>query len=472
MVATSKYWQFVSLTASGKRKIQEIVLAQDFFDRQFRDIDQKELHDSSIQPHLFELTRFKSEVACDQENGFLAEFCLRCYISHQIELVCLQLEQQFGRKHNFNRYELFPFVLDDTVDNLQIQAQTRKQSSYKPLAEQILETFDPQKATLSTWTTRLVKYNRELNSFLLQKGVYLVSDWAILNDTNSKQLKRILTEFHNLSAVEISQAETVLTSYHAVYRQERLQERRVGIKRKCQPPSEEQLTRIAILVQQKDNRQLSPKATLFQLQQLAKLLREYRIYVRGGGAIAQQSLDAPETNADRLQLSTSEPASDESEQTEFLQAYRQQFQECLDAAIATVVQFKYERLAKKKRPKGQEFLTALDLFHCQGKSMTEIAPAVNLTAQFQVTRLLKLKELRADIRQKLLQQLRDRLLTLAAQYQTRTQLQQLETKLEEALAERIDAVMQESEVAIARNSHCESLFARQLCRYLDSRQAR
>jgi hypothetical protein len=60
--------------------------------------------------------------------------------------------------------------------------------------------------------------------------VYFISDWAILNDTKSKQLQRILAEFHHLSEFEIRYSCILLESYHAVYRRDRLEQRRNFLK--------------------------------------------------------------------------------------------------------------------------------------------------------------------------------------------------------------------------------------------------
>lgn len=473
MVSLSKYCSLVSLSASGKLKIKEIDSAKKFLIQQVAvKSESSDVSDLAVQQRLWELTCHRSEFFVDEQNCLLAEFCLRCYLSHQIELVCIQLEQQFGREYAFNRYDLFSLVLDDTPDQFRTVDPQANPGAYQSLSQKILATFNPQKASLSTWMTRLVKQHRELNLFLLEKGVYLVSNWAILNDTSNKQLKRILVKFHGLTEEEIVQATLLLDSYHAIYRQERLKQRQSGgAKGKCQPPSEDQLEKIALLIRQKSVRQLTPEATLFQLQELAELLRQYRLHIRGGKAIAQQSLDAPETNVDRLQAASFQEANDEQEQLEFLQAYRQQFLSCLNSAIETVIESKYRRLIKKGRQKGQHYLTALDLFHCQGKSMGEIAPFVDLTAQYQVTRLLKLKELRVDVRHKLLQELSGCVRDLAAKYHTPEHLQQLDAQLQDALVEQIDVTLQEAETeaSIAKERACGSVFSRQLCQYLRSR---
>ena len=96
----------------------------------------------------------------------------------------------------------------------------------------------------------------------------------------------------------------------------------------------------------------------------------------------------------------------EDEPTEFLKFYRQQFLKCLDGAIEQVISERVTLLQRRDAQKAQSFLTALQLFH-QGRSMTEIAKLLNLQAQFHVSRLLKLKDFRADVRQQLLVPLRD-----------------------------------------------------------------
>ncbi len=461
MTVGSKYWRLVRLGANGNTKIEEIILAKNFLEKHFSQFNpQTEVTDNQIQHQLFKLLK----------NYLPAQICLRCFISHQIEKVCIQLELQFGKEHGFDRHQLFPFVLDDTFDDLRNKGSRKgNQSTYKSVSIKILNSFNPEKANLSTWTTKLVKQNRELNVFLLEHGIYLISNWAILNDTTSKQVQRILTEFHNLTSTEIEQACFLLESYHAIYRQDRLKQR-LKSRGKCPTPSSEQLQRIAECLQQKTKLILSEENTLSKLQELAELLREYRIHVRSGKLLAQKSLDNTQINTEGLQASVVQSESEQqSEQSEFTQFYRQQFIACLNDSLEFVIQNRFNILNRKSSVKAKQFLTALQLFHCQGKSITEIAPLVNLKAQYQVTRLLKLKEFRADIRQKMLEQLCDRTLAKAIDYASAHQLQQLEKKVAIALEEQIGELIQAAEVeaSIANTSSPTSFFAEYLCRYLD-----
>ncbi len=464
MKTASKYWNLVSLDSSGKLNITEISLAKKFFQQQFRNlIDRETISDLVVQRDLIAFNNNPREVA-----NVWAQRCLRCFISHQIKQVCIQLEMQFGREHGFTRSDLFIYTLNDTLDNFRdsISSEKISKSQYKPLAIEILETFDPQKANLSTWTTRLVKQNRELQRFLLEQGVYLVSNWAILNDTNLKQLDRILSEFHNLTPTEIDLASRVLESYHAVYRQDRLKNRQ-GKGGKCQTPSVEQLERIANLIKQKANLVLNAEQTLSKLEQLANLLREYRIYVRGGKLKQSQSLDNEAMNTEGMQASIISGESDrDSDRSNFLKFYQKQFKRSLDCSIEYVILTRLSKFKGKKAAKAPQFLTALELFHCQGESMSAIASAIGLQAQYQVTRLLKLKELRTDIRHNMLQLMRDWTFT-QTKLENLELLKQREQEIEVALGEQIDLVLDEAEKEVSIVNSNQSILAKRICEYVD-----
>jgi hypothetical protein len=466
-----KYWRFVRMGTLGKRQVEEIALAKAFFQQQFADlVGQTDVPDASIQRQLWQM--IQPNESSDQRQ--YAEWCLRCYISNQIEQSCLQLETQFGSEHGFTRYDLFPFVLDDVLDvRLRDKATASNAVSYRSLATEILESFDPVKAGLSTWVTRLVRHHKELNAFLLERGVYLVSDWAILNDTTPKQVQRILADFHSLSAAEIQTAVHLLNAYHQVYRQDRLKQRQVGIKGQCAPPTSEQLQRIATDLRKTASLTWSVEATLSQLQTLATQLRQYRIYVRGGSAPVE-SLDQPENQSLAVAMQVAERDDTQDEQNEFLAFYRDLFLRCLDQSLEQVTGDRLSSLQRKKGDTAQQFLLALQLFHCRGQSMGEIASQVGLQAQYQVTRLLKLKEFRADVRQQLLLNLRDRILEKAKDYTDPDRLQALDQQIETALDEQIATVMQqaEAETSVAKNSPLASLFARRLCHHLDTRSVK
>ncbi|XGV99108.1 MAG: hypothetical protein ACAF41_09240 [Leptolyngbya sp. BL-A-14] len=467
MGTASHYWRLVRIDSAGSWKAETIASAETFFKQQFPTLDYTDVVDSHVQQHLLTLVRERSTIASDAEAQ-TAALCLRCFISNQIQQVCLKLEAQFGSSHGFTRHDLVPLVLDDVGDRVPVS----KQGTYQSFAMKVLESFDPSCSSLSTWTTRLVKCHPELNAFLLERGVYLISTWALLNDTTPKQLQRILIEFHQLSTVEVEQAYALLEVYHAVYRRDRLKQRQAGIKGACLPPNLSQLQQIAQGLQPKLGRLLAAETLMAQLQTLGDRVREYRLYVKGGFR-STESLDSPE-NPDSRALIDSIPAPDasaeaEDDHTAFLTAYRQQFRACLDQATGQVTRDRIQLLQRKGASKAQQFITALQLFHCQGKAMGDIAQAVGLEAQYQVTRLLNLKPFRADIRQTLLTLLRDRILEQATRYVSPDRLKNLDQQFDAALDEQVGVVFQEAEAeaSTAKHRSTTSLFSRTLCQQVD-----
>jgi hypothetical protein len=472
MGSMARYWQLVRLDGTGNRRSQTLAIAKDFVQQHFLDeLSQENIVDLSVQKRLMRVYR---EQTVSVENRSAAELCLRCFISHQIEQVCIQLEEQFGGMGGFTRRELWALVLDDDGQSASRQQRSgRSIATYQTLSSQILQSFDPDRASLSTFATRQTKQSPELTAYLLQHGIYLISDWAILNNTRLEQVPRIFAEFHGLSPNEIDAAVTLLNSYHAVYRHDRLRQRQSGQISGCSTctlPTIEQLTQIA---QGLVNSNLSPETVLSQLQSLATRLRQYRIHVRGGSQFRTESLDQPEIQSRVLEIQSA-PAEEGLEEDEqaFLGFYQAQFSQCLEESIHQAINDRVAYLERKKTSKVTQFLQALELFHCQGKSMGEIAAQVGLSAQFQVTRLIKLKEFRAVVRQLLLQKLRDRVIEKVKTFMDSSRLQSLDRQIDLALEEQISTVMQQAEAeAVASKSRLPtSLFSQRLCRHLDLRE--
>ena len=468
MGVASRYWRLVTIDATGGCKVEAIDSLAAFFGQEFAEFaGGGEVQDAFIQRRLLDLLHNDTHLCV------LAEGCLRCFISNQIEQVCIQLEEQFGREHGFTRYDLFSFVLDDVDVAVLHQRGSLRQGAYKSLATEILQTFNPERGNLSTWATQLTKHHPELNAFLLERGVYLVSDWAILNDTTPKQVQRIFSEFHHSTPLEIQQACILLESYHLVYRRDRLKLRQSGGGGKCQPPTDKQLEQIAQSLVAKLSQEnqaildLSTEDILTRLQDMAGKLRQYRISVRRGTP-QTDSIDDPEIRPQAENNPSPKSENEETdEQEEFLEFYQASFLECLDLALDKVVSDRVANLQRKKPPTDRQFLQALHLFHCQAKAMGEIALAIGFQAQYQVTRLLKLKEFRADVRQKMLESLRDRILNQAKIYVDPERLQSLDSQVELALDERISEVIQDAtDEASNPNRSAKSRFAQRLCKQL------
>jgi hypothetical protein len=101
--------------------------------------------------------------------------------------------------------------------------------------------------------------------------------------------------------------------------------------------------------------------------------------------------------------------------------------------------------------------------------MTEIALKLGLRGQDAVTRLLKLKDFRADVRQQLLLMLCHRVLELAKNYADLDRLNTLEQQIKIALDEQVNQVIKEAEIQAqtAKINLKTSLFNQKLCHHLD-----
>ncbi|MBD2492003.1 hypothetical protein [Aulosira sp. FACHB-615] len=469
MSEASRYWQLVRIDAGGNRKTQEIPAAKSFYTQLFEQLTSDDVPDTYIQRQLLDLYRHRSG-----DTALFAERCLLCFLSWIIEQGCLQLERKFGQNHNFTASDLFPYVLDDD-GKLSVGV-------YQCFSQKILQSFDPQQSSLTTWAIMKLKQHPELNKFLLECGVYLISNWAILNDTQPKQLERIFKEFHvfsqgGLSDTAIKEAQSILESYHNIYRLQRLQQRRKGLRSKCIAPDTQQLQDIAQDIQKHTGQLFEIEVLSQKLQKLAAQLREYRIYVRGG-SVQTSSLDAvyggkynslieeipaPETNT---------ILEENDEQTEFLKFYRHQFQLGLQQALAQVIESRVRYLERKKGDKSKMFLTALELSQCQKLAMNEIAEFLGLRAQYSITKLLKLQDLRTDVGQEMWVILKGSVIEKAKIYADIQALKNLDEQLKVILLEEIRQMIKNSEIQsrTMKNHLKADMFAEQLCEYLQTRK--
>lgn len=404
--------------------------------------------DRAIQTYLWQ--RWQA----NDNDSQLALLCLRCWISHQIVATCAQLASQFGQYYGFVAAELWPLVLDDDGGLA---------PTYQPLSLAILERYDPSQAALNTWASRMTKAHPEINRFCLERGLYRISDWALLNDTSVGRLTRALS---GLSKAELAQKTRLLSAYHRVYRRDRIiQRQQSGSASRCLDPTDTQLLEIS----PKD----PPNVVLQQLCELASQLREHRIAMRRGMPMTR-SLDASADNQPYLQVAADSTAADEAEagmiEDEFVRRYRRHFLESLDEAIESVA-LSYAAGYEKRQPsKGRLFLSALKLFHCEGRAMGAIAQQIGLLSQVQVTRLLKLKRFRTEICAHWFNQLKQQVKTEALQFIAPERLSTITQQLEVILTEETEAVMAEAaaEAQISKNREAKSTFARRLCARLPS----
>jgi len=175
----------------------------------------------------------------DTNSQALAGLCLRCYISEAIIKECKKIDCLFSGNKLFSYRDLLPFVLNDDGMSLAVLDEDRKiqltvddagkkqHSKYNLFSIKVLQTFNinlKSRMSLDNWTYLQTRQNCEIKNFLSEFGLQHVSDWALLNRVNNKQLK-------SLSVKERS----IIEAYHAVYRRDR-QKRLNNGSRKCTDP--------------------------------------------------------------------------------------------------------------------------------------------------------------------------------------------------------------------------------------------
>jgi hypothetical protein len=90
MATLWRYWQLVRLDSSGKTRTDIISKAKNYFEQRYplaEESDLDDINDRAIATALW-------QVMSQEVNAFL---CLRCYISHQILQVCIQLNSVLRR---------------------------------------------------------------------------------------------------------------------------------------------------------------------------------------------------------------------------------------------------------------------------------------------------------------------------------------------------------------------------------------
>lgn len=500
MGAAWRYWTHVRLEASGQLHKQEISQIKVFFNQQFPELSE-EAADAAVPDLLIQrklVAIMQSGQAVDEEaadvitnmatdideaitepssqsssqqfsqrSSQLAAGCLRCFVSQQIPEECASLERRFGAKGGFSRRDLYSSVLDDVdpLSPIQVTRPKDDQKFYQPFAVKIVVSFNPQQSNLSTWTKRLVVQHKGLNAVLAESGIYLASDWAILSHTTPARIQRLLAG--SLSTEELEQICLVLESYHEIYRGDRLRQESKQAGKRCEEPTAEQLQRMVQYLRNKylENQTLedqnpenqwvysySTKQVLRDLRGLAQKLRQVK---------QSPTVSLDDENIGFLVDQQQSQTTDEQEQ--FLTHYRQKFEQCLVQAIQQALKNRLAYLRRQKSrnnpalSKDQAFLQALSLFCCENKSMTVIAPLVGLQKEFQVSRLLDLKELRADVRRWWLLLLFDQLPGVLIDYLNQNQLQQLTQlqQLDRLLDDLLEILIQTSGVANLKPARLE-----------------
>lgn len=467
----SGYWRWFRVDRLGHSHSQEIPEAKTFMQQHFGQVTSTD--EQSHQQIQQQLMQWQS----DPDRRKLTQICLCCFISYHLKEFCYRLEQHFGSVHGLKAEELLPSVLDWDLNT----------SDSQSLTHQILTRFDPVKGNLSTWTNRMAKSDRDVKQILLLHGIEQITDWSLLNQTTVGQLQRLLSErnycdqisFLNSdrletqpqqesdgtaeiewrsTPVEIEHRLNLLQAYHRVYRAQILATRDRASRKRYPEPSLEQLSQIAITLELGED--FDPQEILWQLQRLAKLLRQDRINRKR----QPRSLTKPDPQPNDVAIASEE-----------------QINLCLGDGVKQVIEHRLEGYKPKKNTsKAQEkakikivnFLKALYWFHGEGILMSEIAQRLGLNDQPRVSRLLQLKQLRSDIRRKTVRCLCDRITQLAQTqgFINPDRLRDLDAKIEQVLGDRIDrAITEDQKTASTGKAYRQaSKLSQIICQYLET----
>ena len=447
MTNNDNYWILRGVNSFSQYQSKKIPEAEEFFLEHFEgEIQRDRIEHRKIQQTLF--SWYRDEQTEAQVN---AGYCLRCFVSNCIYQFCLRTEQKYRETYGLSRNDLFPVLLELIPQN----SVTRSRVG-DSLISDIINTFDlNQHSSLSTWTSIKVKGNRQYKIVLRFYGIVEVTNWLILVQTTPGKLERKLRQ-QGYSEFEIQEYGNLLEAFHQVYRTEILARRREINKQRQQEgrgkshkpypsPTDEQLKQIATILN--ISRQLEPQEVFNKLRNIANILRNNP---------PPPPPPPPSNNIDTPNVDG-------------------EIEDCLLSVTHQVIEAKINYFLNKRTPniqKANNLILGLNLFYCQGYSMGEIATQLELSGESQVSRLLKLKELREDVSRNVIPVLKERLKAQLNDYLTDpAKLPILDTKIQEFIEPEIQEVIQEAEAEIfdSKNKARNSLFARTVCQCLKER---
>lgn len=340
--------------------------------------------DKDIQTQL--LSWFLRQDSRDFESSVppswvIAGLSLRCYVSHAIQSACQTLAQKFGQRYGFSPYDLLPLVLTDdgkTWIGLDSDRKTQlildrfgnlQPSTYPLLSVEILRTFDPTKTALGKWACLITRQDEKLTRTLwIEHGLLLETSWSKLNQVQGSQWK-ILSP-HERHWVEV---------FHQVYRRDR---REQGARGKCPNPSEVQLQEMRDLLHQRGIIAGSSDEMLDQLKRIAEFLKK--------PLPPSPPPPPPEPPINLLQTMLNEARD-----------------KALFNAIHRVLLQRFHQLQNSPwyAENADHFFPSLRLIYFEAKSQGEVAKVLNMNNQSQVSRFLKLKEMLNQIREQVMAEL-------------------------------------------------------------------
>lgn len=481
MDALFRYWNMWRIDPASDRagfKCAAVPTAQAFLQIQQLGDNTRDSHTAKNENIAIALLSWFQNSTHDAVARSQSGLCLRCYVSEPILNACRKLDNLFGEDH-FTYRDLLPFVLNDDGKTMIVLDHDRKTqlvldpdgslqaTACKFFSVQILQTFKPNGSSsmsLNNWAYLQTKQNSDLKNFLSEFGFQQLSDWALLNRARTKQLKQLAERDRHLIEV-----------FHVVYRRDRHQQNQ-GTKR-CLDPTTAQLQEMLAHLQVR-NITIQPCELITELRRVALQLRQYDLW----SYREPLELDDPETGECMIRSDLPHDAASESdlerqEQQELLAFFYEQLQLALVDSIQQAIRDRiiYLRNSKGYTTFADQLVAGLFLYYRQGIALKEIAGLLNMSGWAQARRVLNPGELLSTVRTLTIRQVLHQLLKKAEE-RGLTPLPPEPDYLEN-LAEQIETladaeIFQEAfeEIQAGKNRFMESVYAQQLCHYLEEYQ--
>ena len=198
-----------------------------------------------------------------------AFLCLRCRISHPIEQKLRDLHRRFADSYGLDLIELASYGLDDDGRTLSYQPLSALPAArITPFTAQVICSYDASRgAGLPHWARTKLQAHNGLKAYLLENGLLLISNWALLADSAPRRVRHAWEGF-GAGSLTVEAALALHAAYRSHYREAKAAYRRRSGKASGWEPDDAFLSAISPAT--------DPKSTSSQLVQIADAIRMAR----------------------------------------------------------------------------------------------------------------------------------------------------------------------------------------------------
>ncbi|MGB3653338.1 MAG: hypothetical protein WBA41_19250, partial [Rivularia sp. (in: cyanobacteria)] len=361
-------------------------IAKEFFEDEFMQLSsQKSLskgENQYVQVHLWKIFH---DANLDGKKRAEAGLCLRCYLSHAIIKGCQILANKIPNNHTLLP-DLLSYVLNDDGSSFIVmdcddktQLIFNKNGSTQSIPREgnffsvdILRTYNPNLSrnknseSLDNWCIRCTRQNKNLQTFLLELGVWIPSDWSLLCREVPQSLYTYFTNDQR-QFIEV---------FHAVYRRDR---RKFHQRGRCSQPTYPQLEEMLCLLRDRDIILSSAHELIQSFQEIAEILRQDEYSTKTGSpkadSIDNYSQDNSNSNPNASYIKNLN--CEHIEEIELRELLNKLPNKVLFKAISSIIPQRVAFLSKKKNYSAYapKFIQGLQLYYQTNNplSLKEIA---------------------------------------------------------------------------------------------------